>query len=368
MRAWAFPKVHDLYIGRVVLVTVLLTWAVLLGLDVVLALFSEMADIGKGNYGFPQAVAYVGFTAPRRAYTLFPTAAVIGALMGLGQLAATSELTALRALGLSRRRLSLAAAAALALLTALMVFSSETIGPWGNRQADSIKASSISNDLIVAQYSGLWAREGDIFLNAQTGRERVEDGERWLELRDVRLYEFDDDGRLLSIARASQAEHRDDGWLLRDVVRTTFGDDTVQRSTSPSETWESHLDDTALLAGVTRPRYLRSDELRKSIAYYQRNGLDAAEFEEIYWARWFYPLNVLALCLAAIPFAFGTLRSGGTGKRLFLGIVFALGFWMLQEQFVKLASVYDFDYRIAFLVPPAAMLGISALLFRRRSG
>ena len=367
-RPWTFPRVHDLYVCRVVLVTILLTWAVLLGLDLVLALFGEMGDIGKGNYGFPQAIAYVGFTAPRRAYTLFPTAAVIGSLMGLGQLAATSELTALRAVGLSRRRLSLAVAAALALLTALMVFSGETLGPWGNRRADSIKASSISTDLIVAQYSGLWAREGDVFLNAQTGMERAEGDQRWLELRDVGLYEFDADGRLLSIARAGTAEHRADGWQLRDVVRTRFGDRSVERTHTPTETWESHLDDTALLAGVTRPRYLRSGELRRSIAYYQRNGLDAAEFEEIYWGRWFYPINVLALCLASLPFAFGTLRSGGTGKRLFLGIIFALGFWMLQEQFVKLASVYGFDYRIAFLMPPAVMLGISAFLFRRRSG
>lgn len=368
MRGWAFPKLHDTYVCRVVLATVLLTWAVLLGLDLVLALFEEMDDIGKGNYGFPQAIAYVGFTAPRRAYTLFPTAAVIGALMGLGQLAGTSELTALRALGLSRRRLSLAAAAALALLTALMVLSGETAGPWGNRRADSIKASSISSDLIVEQYSGLWAREGDVFLNAQTGTERSAGGDRWLELRDVRLYEFDDDGRLLSIARADEAEYREDGWRLQDVIRTRFGENSVERTRTPTETWASHLDETALLAGVTRPRYLRAGELRRSIAYYQRNGLDASEFEEIYWGKWFYPLNVLALCLAAIPFAFGTLRSGGTGKRLFLGIIFALGFWMLQEQFVKLASVYDFDYRIAFLVPPAVMLGISAFLFRRRSG
>src|SRR5690606_21914728 len=168
-------------VARAVLVTVLLTWAVLLGLDVVLAVFGEMGDIGTGGYGFPQAVAYVGYTAPRRAYTLFPTAAVIRALMALGQLAATSELTALRALGLSRRRLSLAAATALAVLTALMVFSGETLGPWGNRQADSIKASSLSNDMIVAQYSGLWAREGDLFLNAQTGMERADAADRWLE-------------------------------------------------------------------------------------------------------------------------------------------------------------------------------------------
>jgi len=48
--------------------------------------------------------------------------------------------------------------------------------------------------------------------------------------------------------------------------------------------------------------------------------------------------------------------------------VFALGFWLLQTQFVKLAGVYKFDYRLAYLIPSALMLGISSVLFRRRSG
>ena len=100
------PRVHDWYVGRVVVFTVLLTWAVLLGLDLVNAFASEAKSIGQGSYTFGHAVAYVAYTVPRRAYTLFPTAAVIGALMGLGQLAATSELTALRALGVSRKRMS----------------------------------------------------------------------------------------------------------------------------------------------------------------------------------------------------------------------------------------------------------------------
>ena len=38
------------------------------------------------------------------------------------------------------------------------------------------------------------------------------------------------------------------------------------------------------------------------------------------------------------------------------------------QQFVKLAGVYKFDYRIAYLIPPAVMLAVSATLFRRRSG
>jgi len=363
-----FPKIHDIYIARVLLLTVLLSWAVLLGLDVVLAIVSEVSDVGKGDYTFGTALLGILMSVPRRAYTLFPTAAVIGTLMGLGQLAGSSELTALRALGLSRRRLGLAVALALSVLTALMVVNGETLAPWGTQRGDGLKASAKSRDMIVAQYSGLWAREGNTFLNAQTGQERNDGHARWLELRDVRLYEFDDAGRLESIARAGSAEHRPGGWLMHNVRRTWFDARSVTQTDVMEERWESKLDDTALAASVTQPSYLPASALRSGILYRRRNGLDASEFEENYWGRWFYPFNVLALCLAAMPFAFGSLRSGGVGKRLFMGIVFALGFWLLQTQFVKLAGVYKFDYRVAYLIPPALMLGISSVLFRRRSG
>ena len=363
------PRLHDLYIGRVVLATVLLTWAVLLGFDLVMGLSGQLGDLGKGSYDFPTALAFVAYTVPRRAYTIFPYAAVIGSLMGLGQLAATSELTALRALGLSRRRLSASVAAALVILTALMVFNGETLAPWGQRQADQLKLSAKTNNVAIARYQGLWAREGDTFLNAVDGEERIVDGQRTLVLRDVRLYQVDGEGDLRSLTRAAVAEHDADGWSLRDVRRISFGFDpgsaTEQRVAE--ERWDSQLDPNALAAGVTRARNLSAEELRASIDYRTRNNLDAREFEDIYWSRWFYPLNVLALCLAAVPFAFGSLRSGGMGKRLFLGIVFSLGFMLLQMQFGRLAGAFRFDYRIAYALPPVLMLATSWWLFRRRS-
>lgn len=362
-----FPKIHDLYIGKVVFGTVLLTWMVLLGLDVMLNLIAELGGVGDG-YGVMEAISYIALTVPRRAYTLFPTAAVIGSLMALGQLAATSELTALRAIGLSRRRISIAVAGAIAVLTLLMAITGETAGPWGQRRADALKASSKSKDMIVAQYSGVWAREGEVILNAQGGEERDNGTDRWLELRDVRLYEFGEDGRLVSLALAKIAEHRPGGWLLRDVTRTTFQERSVTRAHVDEERWESRLDATALSADIDRPRYLGTAELHRAIQYRKRNALDAGEYEEHYWGRWFYPLNVLALCLAAIPFAFGTLRSGGLGRRLFIGIVFALGFWLLQTQFVRLASVLDLDFRLAYALPTLIMVAVSVLLFRKRSG
>ena len=132
-----FPKIHDLYVGRAVLGTLLLVWGVLLGLDAMLAMVSELGDVGQGRYGVVDALTHVAYTIPRRAHYLFPYAAVISALMALGQLAATSELTALRAVGLSRRRLGVTVVGAIAVVTALMVVNGETLGPWGQRQADA---------------------------------------------------------------------------------------------------------------------------------------------------------------------------------------------------------------------------------------
>ena len=360
------PRLHDSYLARSVVGSVLMTWGVLLGLDVVLAFAGEVGDIGKGAYTVNHAIAATGLTIPWRAYNLFPTAAVIGALLGLGQLAASSELTALRALGLSRRRLSVSVAFSLALLTLLMVVNGETLAPWGEERAQAIK-SVRHTDMVVSKYSGLWAREGDMFLNARSGEQRQRGEDRWLELRGVRMFQFDGEGRLQSIANAEAAEHRPGGWLLRGVERTTFHAKSVSRQRAEVERWDSRLDETALAASVTKPRNMASRELSQSIDYRQRNGLDSGDFENIYWSRWFYPFNVLALCLAAIPFAFGSLRSGGYGKRIFIGIVFALGFWVLQRTFSEMASAFRFDYRIAYAVPPVFMLAMSWLMFRRRS-
>ena len=52
-------------------------------------LITELPDIGTGKYDFVHALIHVLYGAALP-YELFPTAAVVGTLMGLGQLAASS--------------------------------------------------------------------------------------------------------------------------------------------------------------------------------------------------------------------------------------------------------------------------------------
>ena len=341
------------YLAKNVLMATLAVWLVLLAFVSILDFVTELRDVGKESYTLSHAVLYILLTTPRRMYELFPTVAVIGSLLGLGGLAARSELTVMRAVGLSKLQMGMAALIPLMLLTAVMVINIETVGPAGEQQAQEL-ANSKSRHLIMARYSGLWAREGELFLNARgNSAPRVDaNGQTWIALEDVRLYQFDKQGRLLSLAHARTAEHRKDGWTLKGVERTFFEQRSVRVEKVASEKWKTELDDSTLAAQLSRPRYLTSAELRSNIEYLQRNQLDALKFESAYWARWFYPFGVVMLCLATLPFAFGSLRSGGFGKRLFLGILIGIAALLVQRMFVGLADVYRFDVRWAYFFPP----------------
>lgn len=360
------PGRVDLYLARGVLLATLGTWAVLLGFDLLSALVNELDEVGEGGYTLSHAFLYTLYTLPRRAYELFPTTALIGTVLGLGGLAARSELTAMRAVGLSRLRIGLGALGSSGLLALLMIVNAETVAPLGEQHAQLVANSAKAGDVVMARVSGLWAREGGLFLNARNGQRREQNGEIWTELQGVRLYEFDANGRLLSLAEARSAEHGRGQWQLHDVRRTRFLAQSVEVETLDSEAWSTSLGDEVVSSAVNRPRYLSSAELKRNIGYLERNGLDAKAFENAYWARWFYPLNVVVLCLAALPFAFGSLRSGGFGKRLFIAIVIGIGFLLAQRLVVSLSDVYRFDARLAYLLPPMVLLaGCWGLAARR---
>lgn len=361
------PGLLDLYVARSVLLALLAVWAVLLGFDLVTAFADDLREVGKGSYTLSHALLEETFSVPRRLYELFPTVAVIGCVLGLGGLSSRSELVAMRSVGMSTLRIGLGALLTVAVLLAAMIVNMETIAPGAHQRSQAVANSAKAVDLIMARSSGLWAREGNVFLNARSGKKRVESFTDKIELQDVRLYEFDDDGRLVSLAHVREAEHSAGGWILRDLERTRFKATSVVVEHIASEHWKTSLDPRSLAATLSQTRYLSLSELDDNIGYLKRNQLDAAKFESAYWARWFYPVKVLLLCLATLPFAFGSLRSGGFGKRLFIGIVIGIGSILCELTLVQLSDVYRVSPVWAYSALMLGLAGLSWAMFRRRA-
>jgi len=122
-------KKIDRYIGQSVLSGVLLVLTTLVGLFAFFSFIEEVDDIGKHNYGLWQAIEYVLLEIPQNIYDLFPTASLLGSLIGLGLLANNNELTVLRAAGVSIGRITIAVLKMSLLLTIISMLIGETLGP-----------------------------------------------------------------------------------------------------------------------------------------------------------------------------------------------------------------------------------------------
>ena len=364
MRAPAIKHV-DRLVAKAVIGSVAMVWLVLVALDAFRIFIAEIGDVGEDGYTLAKAASYVLLTVPRRFYEMFGFAALIGGLLGLGGLAGTGELTALRAAGLSKLRICASVAMVLALLTVGVCILGETIGPWGERRAQALQLAAQSKDVALARGGALWARDGETVIGARRGRARQGGGE--VDLDDVRVFKFDAQGRLVSLAAAAGAVHAGGEWTMHEIRRTEFGVDSAKSEVEASARWASGLDPGLLATSIVDPKYMNVRDLSQNITALERNRQDASTYRREYWQRLFYPVSLLVLVFCAMPFAFGALRSGGLSKRLFLGLVLAIGSFLLQRSVVSVGVVYGVHPALANLAPPLILVVAAWAWFRRHA-
>jgi lipopolysaccharide export system permease protein len=363
MSAFSIKRV-DRLVGLSVLGSLLMVWLVLTGMDAIQLFLRQLGGIGKHGSTLGNVIVYVLVTFPRRAYEMFTYAAVIGGLLGLGGLAGTGELTALRAAGMSRLRIAGSAVGVVAVLILCVVILGETAAPWGDQKAQAMQLRQKSGNL-GATSSGLWARDGNMIINAKGTLLKQDNGAGSVQLADVRVFTLTADGRVSRFAWARTAEHAGRQWMLHDVRSTTLDDHGTHTTMVASQVWDTHLNPQVLAQSVIQPQYLSMRDLLRNIRYLKSNGEQPGSYAVAFWGRVLYPFNGLVLVLCAMPFAFGALRSGGLGKRMFIGMLLAIGWYFLQQAMVNFGMVYGMPPLIANLLP-ATMLATAAWFYFRR--
>ena len=96
----------DRYLVRTVLVYTAMAAAVLMTLSMLFVFISQQEDVGTGSFGLLEALTVTLLTLPSQAFQMLPVAALLGSLLGLGQLARGSELIVIRAAGVSVWRIA----------------------------------------------------------------------------------------------------------------------------------------------------------------------------------------------------------------------------------------------------------------------
>ena len=355
----------DLLIWMTVLGGLLLTWLVLTGLDAFIQFATQIGNIGHNGYTLGNAVVYIMLTIPRRAYQWFVFAALIGSLVGMGALASTGELTALRAAGMSKFRICISVTALVFVLMVGVFILGETAGPAGDARAQQVQLQRTAGQLHMRQNGGLWARDGNDIINAKAALAHLVNGHPAVELADVRVFGFNDAGELTSFRNAKLATQEGKAWTLHEVRDTRVSVEGAVSTTHAQQPWKTSLDPDVLEASVAHPEYLSLRDLSRNIDYLRANRQNPSSYLNAYWTRAFYPLNTLLLVLCALPFGFGALRSGGLGKRLFLGVIVAIAWYFIQRAIISTGTVFGAPPLIVNLIPALLLLAIAIWYYRR---
>jgi len=348
----------DRYIARHVMIAMALTFLVLVGLGFIGLFMTHVGDVGRANFSYATLFGYILLSLPAQAYEIFPAAALVGTSAGLSILALSSELTAIRAAGVSIGRIIGSVMKLCLLLVVVVLILGEWVVPNGLEAAEKLRAEAL-NQPVLTRIGSIWLKTNNQYVHIGGA---MPDG----SLRDINVYESPTvtTGNYLHL-NADRAVFQGDHWLLSGVNKSSVAKTGVTASSGGTEVWRPGFGPELVETLRVPLKTMSTPDLYRYVHHLKENAQDPAVYELSLWNRMTTPLSTLIMVLLAVPFVFGSVRGGGLGRRVFIGVLLGFAFSLLQTGIGYYALSFGVQPLVAAITPSILFLGLTGALFYR---
>lgn len=331
------PGILDRYIIRIYLRIAGLTFLGLLCLFYIADFIDRSAYLFKGQTSSSMLVAYFWHATPQFVYYVLPLSILIGTLVTVGLLTKTSELTVIKACGVSLYR-SAAPLLLLAFLASGVLFVlEESVLAVANQRADALNRTMRGRPprtFNPANPNWLVGKDAAIYHYTLFDPDRH-------RLVGLSVYRFDQAGqRLLRETWVERAEYAPGGWIASAGRMRTYGGPGSKLASQTEHFVNRRLD-------LEPPEYFETErtsaqmmtfsQLRRHVAELQTSGFSVTRYRVDLQRKLAFPFVAVIMALVAVPFAVTTGRRGalyGIG----LGIILAIGYWLLTSLFAAIGT------------------------------
>ncbi len=334
----------------------------------------EIERMARAGAGAGKAALLAVMELPGHFYELFPIAVLIGAIVALARLAQSSEFTILRTGGLGPAR-ALGLLAGLAAVFAVLTFTiGDYVAPRFEREGDEMRANFTHDN--SPSKRGAWLKDHQK-IDGQERSYSVKVGRVGSggDLEDVRIFEFDAEGRLMSRTEAEKVDVDGQGlWHLQAVKRTVWNPGTATASGSVGDVviseqqldkldWQSSLHAGVIAAAVLPAMSMSTLELYRYTEHLSAQEQSAQAHNIQFWRKAFYPFACFVMVALALPFAYLHGRSGGISIKVFGGIMLGIGFMLLNNVAGHLGQLKNWTPWVVAATPSLLFLGLSMAAF-----
>ena len=376
---YLYPYIFERYLARQIYAAFGFILFALVTLFLFFDILSELGSV-KGQYTLPLALLHVLLKAPSRISEIIPIAGLIGSIYVFAMLASQSEFTILRIAGLDMRK-GLTTLAKISLpLVIVTLMMSEWLGPYTENLSDQIRMKALGSSYSSQFKTGVWVKDR---LRDEDGSGPIRPGVRYVnvgkierdnEIKNIRMYEFDDAYRLLSIRSAVSGRFDQTGtWILDDVTETRFKETkqadplnpvySAQTFVHPIISLNSEVTPQILSVLLVSPEKMSIFSLGRFISHLRDNKQDAQRHSIAFWKKVIYPFTIFVMLALALPFAYLKVRAGSVGIKVFGGIMLGMSFQLFNSLFSNVGLLGSWPALLTALTPPLvyfilAMVGL----------
>ncbi len=340
----SFPLILDDYVLREFISTFVLVLVSFVLLMLVFTFFELLGDIIRNRTPLVTVGAYLFNLTPSMVYNIAPLGVLVAVLVTFSVLSRTSELTAMKATGISIYRVILPILTIAAIFVVALFVFDESYLPGANRRQEALRS------VIKGKPAQTFLRPDQKWIFGEQepgGPGRIfyyqffdPDNDRFA---NISVFEFNPDNFALSRRIYAASAHWDPQlhqWIFADGWERDFTGEAVGGYHSFSVQTFSDIREGP---GYFKKEYRQSSEmsfgeLERYIHDLRQSGFDTMRLRVQLNHKLAYPFITLIMAVLAVPFALSVgRRSSLTGIAAAIGL--AIAYWVVAGMFEALGNV-----------------------------
>lgn len=355
-------KLLDKYILKEFLRFFLITCVTFIALYLLIDFFEKIRMFLSNKATTAQMASYFLYSLPVIISLTLPAAMLLSTLLTYSYLSKFSEITAMKANGVSLYRIALPALTVAAFTTVFLFFFSELLTPASIQKTEYIVKVDVQKQKTLGAFKQdeLWYRGNHAIYNF-----KMFDVENNI-LRGVTINQLHPDFTLKTRIDAERAEWKNNQWVFFNLIITTFN-----RNNTPSvERYKQKViplpeqpnDFKIIQKDAEKMGYF---ELRRYANKIKAEGYNVSRYLVDLHGKIAFPLICLILVPIGMAFSFRSERSGGVMQSVALGIFIGFSYWIVHAFCMSLGRSGILPPLLAAWSANILFSGLAAFLFYR---
>ena len=355
-------KLIDKYILREFLRFFIITCVTFIALYLVIDFFEKSRMFLSNKATTVQMASYFLYSIPMIISLTLPAAILLSTLLTYSFLSKFSEITAMKANGISLYRIALPVLAVATIIAVFLFFFTELVTPASIQKTEYIVKVDVQKQKSLGFFkqNEIWYRAQNAIYNF-----KMFDVEKNI-LRGITINKLNPAFTLKMRIDAERAEWKNNQWVFFNLLVTTFNENNV-----PSLEWAKEK----VIPIPERPddfKIIQKDaekmgyfELKRYVQKIQAEGYDVSRYLVDLHGKIAFPFVCLILVFIGMSFSVRSERSGGVMQSVALGIFIGFSYWIVHAFSMSLGRSGILPIFVAAWASNILFTSLAAFLFYR---